>query len=182
MTLNDRLVELGVLGNQDDKTIQRKGAILVNNFFMSFNGEASDETVADVLYYLTDIQVRDYALGILDKYDSKSTLSVLNYLLDKAPTDTAFINAPACLLAVHLYERGDSASAAITLSNAENHYSLGLLLRRVMGAGWAPSSFAAMRNELHPKVVASIFDDENDLDEDTIPEPGDPEDAGIDRE
>ena len=183
LTLNDRLVELGVLGDQKDTAIQRKGAILINNFFMSFDGEEGDDVVADALYYLTDIQVRDYALGIIDKYNT--VLPALNYLLDKAPTDTAFINAPACLLAVHLYEQGDSASAAITLSNAQQHYSLGMLLRRVMQAGWMPSSFAAMRKDLHPKVVAGIFDgDYGDDDSDvyTIPEPGDPEDAGIDRD
>ena len=157
MTLNDRLVELGVLGDQKDKTIQQKGATLVNTFFMSFNGEASDETVANILHYLTDIQVRDYALGIIDKYDAKAMLDTLNYLLDKAPTDSAFINAPACLLATLLYERGDTASAVVTLSNAQQYYSLAILLNRVIKAGWPATAFATMRNEIHPKVVKGIF-------------------------
>jgi hypothetical protein len=162
MTLNDRLVELGVLGDQKDKTIQQKGATLVNTFFMSFNGEATDETVANILHYLTDIQVRDYALGIIDKYDAKAMQDTLNYLLDKAPTDSAFINAPACLLAAFLYERGDTASAAITLTNAQQYYSLAILLRRVMMAGWPGTSFTTMRNDLHPKVVAGIFGEEDE--------------------
>jgi hypothetical protein len=84
-------------------------------------------------------------------------LDTLNYLLDKAPTDSAFINAPACLLATFLYERGDTASAAITLTNAQQYYSLAILLNRVMKAGWPSTAFASMRNELHPKVVAGIF-------------------------
>lgn len=160
-TMNDRLVELGVLGNQKDKAIQRKGAGLVDGFFMSFTkSDVDDETTALVLHYLTDIQVRDFALGIIDKY--KNVLPALNYLLDKAPTDTAFIDAPACLLAVYLYEHGDSASAAVTLTNAQQHYSLGMLLRRVMTAGWPPSSFATMRTDIHPKVVAGIFGEETD--------------------
>lgn len=162
MTLNDRLVELGVLGDQHDKTIQQKGATLVNTFFMSFNGEATDETVANVLHYLTDIQVRDYALGIIDKYDAKAMLDTLNYLLDKAPTDSAFINAPACLLATFLYERGDTENAAITLTNAQNYYSLAILLNRVIKAGWPSTAFASMRNDLHPKVVAGIFGEEDE--------------------
>ena len=83
-----------------------------------------------------------------------------NYLLDKAPTDTAFINAPASLLAVYLYERGDSASAAITLSNAQPFYSLAALLRRVMTGGMASTMFGEMRKELHHKVVAGIFGEE----------------------
>jgi hypothetical protein len=162
LTMNDRLIELGVLGDQKDKAIQRKGATLVDAYFMSFTeSDVDDETTALVLHYLTDIQVRDFALGIIDKY--KNVLPALNYLLDKAPTDTAFINAPAALLATYLYERGDSANAAITLSNAQPFYNLSALLRRVMTAGWQPSEFAKMRAVLHPKVVAGIFGEEEQV-------------------
>ena len=158
-TINDRLVELGVLGNQQNKKIQRKGAHLIDGFFMSFNeSDVDQETTALVLHYLTDIQVRDYAMGIVDKY--KNTLPALNYLLDKAPTDTQFINAPASILAAYLYERGDSANAALTLSNVSGYYSLATLLRRVMTQGWPSSSFVALRADLHPKVVAGIFGEE----------------------
>ena len=162
MTINDRLVELGVLGNQKDKTIQRAGAMLVDEFFQTFNKEVDEDTTVALLHYLTDIQVRDFALGILDKYETKPTLAGLNYLLDKAPTDTAYINAPASLLATFLYERGDSASAAVTLSNAQHHYPLAILLSRVMKAGWPASSFAAMRTDIHPKVEAGIFGEQAD--------------------
>jgi len=161
MTINDHLVELGVLRNNKDKAIQRVGARLVEEYFASSATEQSDEVIVNVLYYLTDIQVRDFAMGILDKYDTSKTLNALNYLLDKAPTDTEFINAPACLLATFLYERGDSASAALTLSNAQQHYSLGMLLRRVMAVGMPSSIFGDMRKELHHKVVAGIFGEEN---------------------
>lgn len=171
MTINDHLVELGVLVNNQDKAIQRVGATLVEEYFASSAKEQSDEVVVNVLYYLTDIQVRDYAMGILSKYDTKGTLDALNLLLDKAPTDTEFINAPACLLATFLYERGDSASAALTLSNAQQHYSLGVLLRGVMRANMASTMFGVMRTELHHKVTAGIFG---------TPEAGDPADAGID--
>jgi hypothetical protein len=163
MTMNDRLVELGVLGDQKDKSIQRRGAVTVDLFFKEYEKdtyEPSDELTAKLLHYLTDIQVRDYALGLIGMYDAKHTLDALNFLLDQAPTDTAFINAPACLLAAFLFERGDSASAVVTLSNAQQHYSLGMLLRRVMQAGWPASSLATMRESLHPKVTAGIFGEE----------------------
>lgn len=159
MTINDRLVELGVLGNQDNKAIQRAGAEMIEAFFDTYQegDNVDDATTAQLLHYLTDIQVRDYALGIIDK---NNVFPALNYLLDKAPTDTAFINAPASLLAVYLYERGDSASAAVTLTNAEQHYSLGMLLRRVMEQGWPPAAFSDMREQIHPKVKAGIFGEE----------------------
>jgi hypothetical protein len=185
ITINDRLVELGVLGDQKDKAIQQTGARIVKHFFKNYEADTytpGDEATALLLHYLTDIQVRDYAMGILDVYDTQHTLDALNFLLDQAPTDTAYINAPACLLATFLYERGDSASAVITLTNVSGYYSLALLLGRVMSAGLAPSFFSKMRTEIHPKVVAGIFDEEDDSDVYTIPQPGDPEDAGIDRD
>jgi hypothetical protein len=59
------------------------------------------------------------------------------------------------------YEGGDGALAQKALDRAlddDEHYPLAALLRRVFNAGWPPESFAAMRAELHPKVIASIFD------------------------
>ncbi len=164
-TMNDRLIELGVLGDQKDKAIQQTGARIVEHFFKNYEADTytpGDEATALLLHYLTDIQVRDYAMGILDVYDTKHTLDALNFLLDQAPTDTAFINAPACLLATFLYERGDSASATITLTNVSGYYSLAMLLGRVMKAGWPSSSFGTMRKEIHPKVVKGIFGEQAD--------------------
>ena len=159
MTINDRLVELGTLVDNEDKLIQRKGASLVDGFFMSFTASDVDEpTTTDVLYYLTDIQVRDFGLGILDKY--KNTEAALKYLIDKAPTDTIYISAPSALLAQLYYEQGNTADAFLTLSNAQENYSLRLLLDRVFKAGWDPKGFARMRAELHPQVVKNIFGEE----------------------
>jgi hypothetical protein len=156
MTINDRLVELGTLVDNEDKLIQRKGASLVDGFFMSFTASDVDETTTtDVLYYLTDIQVRDFGLGILDKYNN--TEAALKYLIDKAPTDTIYISAPSALLAQLYYEQGNTADAFLTLSNAQENYSLRLLLDRVFRAGWDPKGFARMRAELHPVVIANIF-------------------------
>jgi hypothetical protein len=160
LTLNDRLVELGVLGDQKDKAIQQTGARIVEHFFKNYEADAytpGDEATALLLHYLTDIQVRDYALGLTTMYDTKHTLDALNFLLDQAPTDTAFINAPACLLAALLYDRGDSATALVTLTNVSGYYSLGLLLNKVFKAGWSAGSFSAMTKELHPIVTAGIF-------------------------
>jgi hypothetical protein len=113
-----------------------------------------------VLYYLTDIQVRDFALGIMGKYGEEKTLAVLEHLLDNAPTDTPYVNAPAALLAQYQYELGKTADAFLTLTNAQPSYSLARLLSRVFQVNWDPKSFARMRDELHPQVVKNIFGDE----------------------
>ena len=158
MTINDQLVELGTLVDNEDKSIQRKGASLVDGFFMSFTASDVDmETTAFVLYYLTDIQVRDYALGLLGDNDYNHTVNALKYLVENAPIDTIYINAPASLLAALHYEMGNTADAFLMLSTAQQDYSLVRLLNRVFTYGWTPSGFAKLRSELHPKVKESIF-------------------------
>lgn len=174
MTTNDVLVELGTLIDNQDKTIQRAGAEMIEAFFNTHKeGDNVDATtVAQLLFYLTDIQVRDYTLGLLDPSTPDKFRPALSMLLEAAPTDTKYINAPACLLAALEYEQGNREDALIMLSNADKDYSLASLLSRVFAAAWPKEAFSNMRVELHPKVVAGIFD---------IPEAGDPEDAGIER-
>jgi hypothetical protein len=159
ITINDRLVELGTLVDNQATSIQRTGATMIETLFYTHQegDNIDDETVAQMLYYLTDIQVRDYALGLLGHSDSDRIMSALFYLIDKAPTDTIYINAPASLLAVMYYEQDKIGDAFLMLSTAQEDYSLRRLLDRVFRYGWTPSGFAKMRAELHPKVTASIF-------------------------
>jgi len=160
MTMIDQLNELGTLTDNSESAVQRVGARLIDEYFASSSTEQDAETVANVLYYLTDIQVRDYALGMLDSNQANTIIPVLEFLLDQAPTDTIYINAPAAMLAQMQYEMGNTCGALITLSNAQHDYSLAQLLYRVFKSGWEPASFATMRQELHPKVVAGIFGEE----------------------
>lgn len=157
-TITNRLEELGSLVTNEDNAIQRDGADLITEFFESFTQEtASMETAATVLHYLTDIQVRDFALGLLDPAKAEQQVPMLEYLVDQAPTDSEFINAPACLLAQIYYEQNKTGDAFLQLCNAQPNYSLALLLDRVFKSNWDPKSFAKMREELHPKVIAGIY-------------------------
>jgi hypothetical protein len=159
MTTNDVLVELGTLVGNEDKTIQRAGAKMIEAFLNTHKeGDNVDPaTVAQLLFYLTDIQVRDYTLGLLNPSTPDKFRPALSLLLDAAPTDTEYINAPACLLAALEYEQNNKTAALLTLSNASGEYSLCTLLTRVFAAGWPAEAFGNMREELHPKVVAGIF-------------------------
>ena len=162
MTINDVLVELGDLVDNQDTTIQRAGAEMIERFFKTHKqGDNVDEaTVAQLLFYLTDIQVRDYALGLLDITQYRFE-EALKFLLDSAPTDSIYISGPACLLAVLQYEQGNTADAILTLTNSQPKYSLNLLLQRVFISNAPRNMFAQMRVELHPKVVAGIFEGED---------------------
>jgi len=161
MTVNDHLVELGSLVDNQATSVQRVGARLVEQYFASSSTEQDDEVVVNVLYYLTDIQVRDYALGLIDTSKSDTLIPALAHLLEKAPTNTVYINAPAALLAQLYYEQGNKADAFLILSNSQHDYSLTQLLYRVFKSNMPAERFAEMRKELHPKVVAGIFGEEN---------------------
>ena len=160
MTINDHLVELGTLVDNQEQSVQRVGARLIDEYFASDVAKQSDEVLVNVLYYLTEIQVRDYALGIMDTNKSDTIIPALERLIEVAPTDTVYISGPAALLAQLHYEMGNIADAFLTLSNAQNGYSLAMLLYRVFRSGWDPTGFATMRKELHPQVVKNIFGEE----------------------
>lgn len=162
MTINDRLVELGTLADNQDKAIQRAGAEMIEAFFNTHNqgDNVGEDTVAQLLFYLTDIQVRDYALGLLEPSVSDKIKPALSLLVEAAPTDGDYINGPACLLASLEYEQDNKEDALIMLSNASEDYSLATLLRRVFAANWPAVAFGNMRDELHPKVAAGIFGEE----------------------
>ncbi len=124
-------------------------------------GPTDRAIVARMIGRMSDVQVRDYALGVHseDTYDLYFTM--WRELLRLAPP--GFVAPIACIVAAMAYEGGDGALAQKALDRAigdDEKYPLAALLRRVFNAGWPPESFAQMRNELHPKVIASIFEDE----------------------
>lgn len=146
----------------DDLTkLQRDGATAVIDLAGEFAfGRGGDdlELIARVIGRLSDIQVRDFALGTHTEEDIDNFFLMWRHLMRMAPP--GFVAPIASLFAALAYESGDGALAHRALDRAladTNGYSLALLLRRVFTAGWPPESFAAMRRELHPKVCAGIF-------------------------
>ena len=141
--------------------LQRDGATAVIDLAGEFAlGRGSDdlELVARVIGRLSDIQVRDFALGSHTDEDLDTYFLMWRQLMRMAPV--GYVAPIASLFAALAYESGDGALAHRGLDRAladSNGYSLALLLRRVFTAGWPPESFAAMRRELHPKVCVGIF-------------------------
>ena len=149
-------------GDRNLAELQRDGVdsmdLLLDEFRIG-RGACNEILVARVIGRMADVQVRDYALGIHteDTYDLYFTM--WRELLRLAPKD--FIAPIACIVASMAYENGDGALAQKAIDRAiadQSDYPLALLLRRVFNAGWPPESFSAMRAELHPKVVATIFE------------------------
>ena len=157
-----RVTKFAVPEKSDDLTnLQRDGATAVIDLAGEFAlGRGGDdlELIARVIGRLSDIQVRDFALGTHTEEDIDNFFLMWRHLMRMAPP--GFVAPIASLFAALAYESGDGALAHRALDRAladTNGYSLALLLRRVFTAGWPPESFAAMRRELHPKVCAGIF-------------------------
>ena len=141
--------------------LQRDGATAVIDLageYAQGRGAEDRELVARVIGRISDIQVRDYALGSHNEETEDAYWQMWRELLLIAPR--GFVAPIASIFAALAYERGEGALAHKALDRAladDERYSLALLLRRVFTAGWPPQSFSAMRAQLHPKVVAAIF-------------------------
>jgi hypothetical protein len=141
--------------------LQRDGATAVIDLAGEYalgRGAEDRELAARVIGRISDIQVRDYALGSHNDETADTYWQMWRELLLIAPR--GFVAPIASIFAALAYERGEGALAHKALDRAladDERYSLALLLRRVFTAGWPPQSFSAMRAELHPKVVAAIF-------------------------
>ena len=142
--------------------LQRDGATAVIDLSIQFadRGYNCDvELMSQVIGRLSDIPVRDFAIGTHNAETFDIYWNMWLYLLRNAPND--FVAPVACLFATLAYERGESELAYRALDRAtvdDPKYALTILLRRVFGSGWPAAAFAAMRVELHPKVTAGIFE------------------------
>ena len=122
-------------------------------------GPTDEMLVARVIGRMNDVQVRDYAMGVHQEDTYDLYFAMWRELLRLAPI--GLVAPIACIVAAMAYENGDGALAQRALDRAiadDASYPLAALLRRVFSAGWPPQSFAQMRAELHPKVIATIFD------------------------
>lgn len=146
---------------EERQQLQRDGATAVIDLAGEYQlgrGHEDSQLRARVIGRLSDIQVRDFALGAHTDQSCDSYWAMWRELMQVAPS--GFVAPIASIFAALAYERGEGALAHKALDRAladDERYSLALLLRRVFTAGWPPQSFSAMRAQLHPKVVAGIF-------------------------
>lgn len=161
--LSEKLYALEASANNDNykpgSAWQQKHALLAEQYITSYPDSTltDDETAALIFALNEDIQVRDYAMGLVKPTDTH--YQAWYTLMNRAPQK--YKSAQACLASDVRFEQGLTAEAIMLLTNAKNTYPLAILLKRVYQAGWEPKSFASMREELHPKVVAYIFEGVN---------------------
>ena len=165
--LNWNAKVVGFRVNPEDEELnakQRDGAdcvLLLADFYIQkiqMSKFQDYDLMARVLGRLSDVQVRDFALGCHNEETYFAYWSMWRDLLLIAPPK--FVAPVACLFAALAYENGEGALAQRSLDRAledDPEYSLARLLRRVFSSGWPPSGFAQLRAELHPRVVKTIF-------------------------
>lgn len=148
-------------GSDNVLALEREGALAVNELATEFSdlGIVEDnQLVALVLVRLHDVQVRDFAMGLVTDQNISVLAALWRWMLKIAPP--GFIAPVATLFAATSYEDGDGALAQRALDRAledDSRYPMALLLRKVFSAGWPPAQFAEMRAELHPRVCAVLF-------------------------
>lgn len=112
-----------------------------------------------LIYSIQDLQVRDYVLGHAPiTFGAKGAIDFITAIL---PLVEEGHRSPFyTILSAFYYEAQDHELAFASLMQAQlldKDYSLAKLLERVYKSGmFTPETFAEMRGELHPKVVASF--------------------------
>ena len=149
------------MDSPDLNAMQQDGATAIVDLageYESMGCSVNTALKAKVLGRLSDIQVRDFALGCHTDATFAHYVSMWTDLLSVAPAH--YVAPVASLCAAITYESGDKEGAAQYLRRAiadDARYSLATLLQRVFASGWPANAFAAMRADLHPKVCALIF-------------------------
>jgi len=163
LLLDEQLTKTSEINYDGDDVLaqQRLGAIAVNQLVRNFSKATHEndlELIAFVLVRLKDLQVRDYAMGLVTEENIDQQFNLWYWLMNMAPN--GYIAPVACIFAACAYESGESDLAHKALDNAfadQISYPLAVLLRRVFFSGWPAQSFAAMRAQLHPKICAALF-------------------------
>jgi hypothetical protein len=154
---------LAVSSHEKNPQLRREGALAILDLFSTIsNGSVPDnELCAKVIGSLGDIQVRDFALGSPGTDTLDTFQSMWKQLLRIAPE--GYIAPVATLVAATAYENNATTLANACLERAledDPEYVLARLCQRVFGRGWNPEELRSMRKELHPKICATIFEDE----------------------
>jgi hypothetical protein len=131
---------------------QRANARLIEFYLNEPNNNL--ETIAKVLYGLQDLQVRDYAMGIMLQSDSTHKMALQTLI---KYSSGKYRKLPITLMALWDWENGNDMMKAQQSLLQIKKYNLANLLLRCMAADWPPKALQDMRKELHLKVSANIF-------------------------
>jgi hypothetical protein len=141
-------------------TVTEAKSVIDNNYQRFIDRKYIDPMSLDIMGYAVtnEIQLRDYLVGYtIESNDFMTAFEYLAYLAENvAENHRAPFHA---VLSIYQYEVGLNADALASLEKClalTPNYSLALLVKRIIEAGWATESVQQMRQSLHPKVVAEL--------------------------
>lgn len=130
----------------------------VHHYIANTSADVSPETIVAIQAAVsTDIQIRDYLLGLSLEYPLPNLIEALSVMSEFIPEGNRAGIYSVLAACNYQNESTDTAKDFLALALAENDsYSLAKLLERVISAGWPTGAFAKMTEELHPKVVEGL--------------------------
>lgn len=142
--------------------VTRKEAVELISGMLNNDINLEGEELEKVIFAVNeDIQVRDWMMGLPIKWSLEESIKFMQYMAVHA---TAQDSVPfVTVQAIFYYELGevDKATQCLNYSiHMDSGYSLALLVKRVIDAGWPQGSFKPMRDSVHPKIVAECFSEE----------------------
>jgi hypothetical protein len=143
-------------------TNDRTAAIQTEIFIRSFPSECANEPlIENVLTVMKDnVTVRDYAMGLTNADNLYHYYKAWAWITNRAEGEDKL--APATILATVCFEMGKLDEGDELLEMAGD-YNLALLLNRIRQSDWNMTEMMPkLRAELHPKVEAEIFGDDNE--------------------
>ena len=118
----------------------------------------NEKLEAVILAVNSDLQVRDWLMGLPNRWSLEEGIKLMQYLCVHAPAEdlVPFVT----LQALYYYELGNTEKTTMLLNYAlrlDKEYSLAQLLLRVFNAGWPAEQFKTMRDELDPKIIENCY-------------------------
>jgi hypothetical protein len=148
-----------------EKITVGEAVTLIHDSLMTFEDGLPSADISAIIYAINnDIQIRDYLLGLPDTFPMDTCKAFLSYISDSV--DGAERYSVDTIASAYFFETGDIEMAVMLLATAldtKSDYSLALLLKRVVEAGWPADSFRKMREELHPQVIANLEQKQDEL-------------------
>ena len=128
------------------------------NTELNLEGEKLEKVI---LACNSDLQVRDWLMGMPLRWSLEECIAFTQYMATHTTKDDSvpFVTVQA----MYYYELDQIEKSVLLLNYAlqiDKEYALAKLLRRVVDSGWPSESFAAMRDELDPKVIAACYGEE----------------------
>jgi hypothetical protein len=117
-----------------------------------------DDFNAIVLGINSDLDLRDYALGLPIAHDIELVRGWISFFITELSEDEDSRVPFHTIYSALSYEMKEMTIANAYLSlGIQKDYSLANLLLRVYSAGWPTGAIAKMREELHPKVIEALM-------------------------